>query len=91
MTIMFGRELKFHQVKKGLRVKGCDAGIMMKEEADTNWVNINGNIPAFLWYSVVVNEFGDRYIAGNTQDVNIQTYRYNKWENDRGSEEYSSN
>jgi len=78
--------LKFHTQKDGLMVKGCDAGIMMKEKADTNWVNINGNMPAFLWYSVVVNEFGDRYIAGNTQDVNIQTYRYNQWENDRGYE-----
>ncbi|WP_430812704.1 MULTISPECIES: LamG-like jellyroll fold domain-containing protein [unclassified Carboxylicivirga] len=78
--------LKFHPKKKGFKVKGCDAGIMMKEQADTNWVNINGNMPAFLWYSLVVNEFGDRYIAGNTQDVNIQTYRYNTWENDRGYE-----
>jgi photosystem II stability/assembly factor-like uncharacterized protein len=78
--------LKFHPRKKGWMVKGCDAGIMMKEAVDTNWVNINGNMPAFLWYSVVVNEFGDRYIAGNTQDVNIQTYRYNHWENDRGYE-----
>lgn len=78
--------LKFHPRKHHLMVKGCDAGIMKKEKADTNWVNINGNMPAFLWYSVVVNEFGDRYIAGNTQDVNVQTYRYNSWENDRGYE-----
>ena len=78
--------LKFHPAKKGFKVKACDAGIMMKEVADSNWVNINGNMPAFLWYSVVVNEFGDRYVAGNTQDVNIQTYRYNQWENDRGYE-----
>jgi len=78
--------LKFHPAKKGFKVKGCDAGIMMKDAADTNWVNINGNMPAFLWYSLVVNEFGERYIAGNTQDVNIQTYRYNQWENDRGYE-----
>ncbi|TKG96432.1 hypothetical protein EYV94_04055 [Puteibacter caeruleilacunae] len=78
--------LKFHPKKANFMVKGCDAGIMMKEKADTNWVNINGDMPAFLWYSVVVNEFGDRYVAGNTQDVNIQTYRYNKWENDRGYE-----
>ena len=78
--------LKFHPARKGFKVKGCDAGIMMKEEVDTNWVNINGNMPAFLWYSLVVNEFGDRYIAGNTQDVNIQTHRYNQWENDRGYE-----
>ncbi len=78
--------LKFHPAKKGFKVKACDAGIMMKEVADTNWVNINGNMPAFLWYSLVVNEFGDRYVAGNTQDVNIQTYRYNQWENDRGYE-----
>jgi len=78
--------IKFHPLKKGLRVKGCDSGILKKEIADTNWVNINGDMPAFLWYSIVVNEFGDRYISGNTQDVNIQTYRYNKWENDRGYE-----
>jgi photosystem II stability/assembly factor-like uncharacterized protein len=78
--------LKFHPTKQGFKVKGCDAGIMMKEKKDTNWVNINGDMPAFLWYSVVVNDFGERYIAGNTQDVNIQTYRYNKWENDRGYE-----
>ncbi len=78
--------VKFHPEKEGFVVKGCDAGIMYWEKADTNWVNINGNMPAFLWYSVVVNEFGDRYIAGNTQDVNIQTYRYNQWENDRGYE-----
>ena len=78
--------VKFHPAKEGFVVKGCDAGIMYWEKADTNWVNINGNMPAFLWYSVVVNEFGDRYVAGNTQDVNIQTYRYNQWENDRGYE-----
>ena len=78
--------LKFHPVKKGLMIKGCDAGIMRKETGDDNWININGSMPAFLWYSVVVNEFGDRYIAGNTQDVNIQTNRYNTWENDRGYE-----
>lgn len=78
--------LKFHPKKKGLMVKGCDAGIMMKNKGANNWTNINGDMPAFLWYSVVVNEFGDRYLAGNTQDVNIQTNRYNKWENDRGYE-----
>ncbi|MCL3781845.1 hypothetical protein EMN47_15780 [Prolixibacteraceae bacterium JC049] len=77
---------KFHPKKKGVLIKGCDAGIMKWGKQDTNWVNINGNMPAFLWYSVVVNELGDRYIAGNTQDVNIQTYRYGKWENDRGYE-----
>ena len=78
--------VKFHPKKKGFMVKGCDAGIMKQEVSDTNWVNINGDMPAFLWYSVVVNEFGDRYISGNTQDNSIQTYRYNKWENDRGYE-----
>jgi photosystem II stability/assembly factor-like uncharacterized protein len=78
--------VKFHPLLKGLMVKGCDAGIMKKELGDKNWININGNMPAVLWYSVVVNEFGDRYISGNTQDVNIQTYRYNTWENDRGYE-----
>jgi len=79
--------LKFHPKLKDFRVKGCDAGIMMKQEKRaTNWTNINGDLPAFLWYSIIVNEFGDRYIAGNTQDVNIQTNRYGGWENEAGYE-----
>ena len=78
---------KFHPREKGYYVKGCDAGIMMKTAAKhDNWTNINGDMPAFLWYSIIVNDFGDRYIAGNTQDVNIQTYRYGKWENEIGYE-----
>ena len=60
---------------------------MMKKEIHAkNWININGDMPAFLWYSIIVNEFGDRYIAGNTQDVNIQSYRYGRWENETGYE-----
>ncbi len=79
--------LKFHPALRGFRVKGCDAGIMMKKEIKaTNWTNVNGDMPAFLWYSIVVNEFGDRYIAGNTQDVNVQSYRYGRWENEIGYE-----
>ena len=79
--------LKFHPARRGFRVKGCDAGIMAKKEDKAeNWTNINGDMPAFLWYSIIVNEFGDRYIAGNTQDVNVQTYRYGRWENEIGYE-----
>ncbi len=79
--------LKFHPLEKGFMVKGCDAGIMMKtKNSHDNWTNINGDMPAFLWYSLVVNEFGDRYIAGNTQDVNIQSFRYGIWENEKGYE-----
>lgn len=79
--------LKFHPEKRGFRVKGCDAGIMsMTKDKAENWMNINGDMPAFLWYSIIVNEFGDRYIAGNTQDVNVQTYRYGSWENEIGYE-----
>ncbi|MBI9017413.1 MAG: hypothetical protein JEZ07_09155 [Phycisphaerae bacterium] len=79
--------LKFHPKLQGFKVKGCDAGIMRKvKDHQDNWTNINGDIPAFLWYSIVVNEFGDRYIAGNTQDVNIQTYRYGSWDNEIGYE-----
>lgn len=79
--------LKFHPKRRGFRVKGCDAGIMEKREDEAeNWTNINGDMPAFLWFSIVVNEFGDRYIAGNTQDVNVQTYRYGAWENETGYE-----
>ncbi len=79
--------LKFHPARRGFRVKGCDAGIMAKkEDRAKNWTNINGDMPAFLWYSIIVNEFGDRYIAGNTQDVNIQTHRYGRWENEIGYE-----
>ncbi len=79
--------LKFHPRLKDFRVKGCDAGIMMKrEKRATNWININGDMPAFLWYSIIVNEFGDHYLAGNTQDVNVQTNRYGRWENEAGYE-----
>jgi photosystem II stability/assembly factor-like uncharacterized protein len=79
-------EAKFHPKQKGLVFKACDGGLMRKEEADSNWVNINGNIPAFLWNSVAVNDFGDRYIAGNTQDDDVQFYRYNTWDNEDGYE-----
>ncbi|NWK57594.1 hypothetical protein HW115_18390 [Verrucomicrobiaceae bacterium N1E253] len=79
--------LKFHPAKRGFRVKGCDGGIMAKwEDKAANWTNISGDMPAFLWFSIIVNEFGDRYIAGNTQDLNVQTYRYGVWENEIGYE-----
>ncbi|MCK5834419.1 MAG: hypothetical protein KAG98_01635 [Lentisphaeria bacterium] len=79
--------VKFHPKLKGFYVKGCDAGIMKRtKEEPKAWTNINGDMPAFLWYSIIINEFGDRYLAGNTQDVNIQTNRYDFWENDNGYE-----
>lgn len=79
--------LKFHPAKRGFRVKGCDGGIMAKmEDRAKNWTNISGDMPAFLWFSIIVNEFGDRYIAGNTQDLNVQSHRYGVWENEIGYE-----
>ena len=51
-----------------------------------DWVNIHGNMGAMLFYDVRVNEFGDQAIIGNTQDIDIQTYRYGRWGNWRGYE-----
>ena len=78
--------LKFHPKVPGLFIKGCDAGTMQRSSKYKKWTNIHGDIPALLLLSISVNEFGDRYIAGNTQDTNIQTHRYGKWENETGYE-----
>lgn len=51
-----------------------------------DWVNISSNLGQMLFYGVRVNEFGDQAIIGNTQDIDVQTYRYGRWGNWRGYE-----
>lgn len=68
--------------------RGSDSGLLMIDE-DINggqWTNINGPMGNQLHYSIKVNEFGDQVMLGNTQDVDVQTYKYGRWENWRGYE-----
>lgn len=68
--------------------RGSDAGLLMKDKDINNheWTNINGTMGNQLHYSIKVNEFGDQTMLGNTQDVDVQTYRYGVWGSWRGYE-----
>lgn len=74
--------------KKGRVFRGSDGGMLMKA-SDVNghdWTNIGGNMGAMLFYRMAVNEFGDQAMMGNTQDINVQTFRYGRWGQYRGYE-----
>lgn len=68
--------------------RGSDSGVLMIDENINGhqWTNINGPMGNQLHYSIKVNEFGDQVMLGNTQDVDVQTYKYGRWENWRGYE-----
>lgn len=86
--------------KSGRVFRASDGGLFMHDpkisgqtnDADGNaialpdWVNIAGHMGQMLFYDVRVNEFGDQAIIGNTQDIDVQTYRYGRWGHWRGYE-----
>lgn len=57
-------------------------GVIQKQD----WVNISSKMGQMLFYDVRTNEFGDYAIIGNSQDIDVQTYRYGRWGNWRGYE-----
>ncbi|MBN2765767.1 MAG: hypothetical protein JXR27_05285 [Paludibacteraceae bacterium] len=68
--------------------RASDGGMLMIDPKINNgeWTNISGDMGQILFYRARVNEFGDNTIVGNTQDIDIQTYRYGRWGNWRGYE-----
>lgn len=82
--------------KNGRVFRGGDGGLFVHDpeisgQPGTNielkdWVNISSNLGQMLFYDVRVNEFGDQAIIGNTQDIDVQTYRYGRWGHWRGYE-----
>lgn len=74
--------------KSGRQFRGSDAGMLMldKELTGNTWVNIGSNMGNMMYYYVAVNEFGDQAMIGNTQDIDVQTWRYGRWGHWRGYE-----
>lgn len=74
--------------KSGRVFRGSDGGMLMIDPKinNGNWCQIGGDMGQMLFYHVAVNEFGDQVIAGNTQDIDGQTYRYGRWGSWRGYE-----
>jgi len=74
--------------KSGRIFRGSDGGMLMLDPNinDGNWVSIGGDMGQMLFYHIAVNEFGDQVMAGNTQDIDGQTYRYGRWTRWRGYE-----
>ncbi|MDE7153578.1 MAG: hypothetical protein K2O00_03925 [Muribaculaceae bacterium] len=74
--------------KTGRVFRGSDGGMLMLDPNINNgeWCQIGGDMGQMLFYHVAVNEFGDQCIAGNTQDIDGQTYRYGRWGSWRGYE-----
>lgn len=74
--------------KSGRVFRASDAGIFMKDPEinDHEWVNISGDMGQMLFYHFQVNEFGAASIIGNTQDIDLQTYRRGRWGKWRGYE-----
>ncbi len=79
--------------KSGRVFRGSDGGMLMIDptvRADSKgngiWTQIGGNMGQMLFYHIAVNEFGDQAMAGNTQDIDGQTYRYGRWGRWRGYE-----
>lgn len=74
--------------KTGRVFRGSDGGMLMLDPNINGgeWTQIGGDMGQMLFYHVAVNEFGDQVIAGNTQDVDGQTYRYGRWGHWRGYE-----
>lgn len=74
--------------KSGRVFRGSDGGMLMKD-LNVNahrWTNIGGNMGQMLFYRMAVNEFGDQAMIGNTQDIDVQTFRYGRWGQWRGYE-----
>lgn len=67
--------------KSGRVFRGCDGGLLMIDPAINNhrWTNIGNNANEMCNYRVQCNEFGDQVMISNTQDIDIQTYRYGRW------------
>ena len=80
--------VKYHPRYKSRVYKACDSGLYLRdpEAGIDDWLEITGDMNTMLFYSVKVNEFGDRYITGNTQDCDIQTFQYDEWQWVRGYE-----
>lgn len=78
--------LKGH--KSGRVFRGGDAGLIMKDSEINGykWTNISGNMGEMMFYTCATNEFGDFAVTGNTQDINIETYRGGRWGVSRGYE-----
>ncbi|MEG1838916.1 MAG: LamG-like jellyroll fold domain-containing protein [Bacteroidaceae bacterium] len=74
--------------KSGRVFRGSDGGMLMRDPTINggDWVNISGNMGQMLYYHMGVNEFGDQVMCSNTQDVDVQTYRYGRWGDYRGYE-----
>ena len=81
--------------KNGRVFRGGDGGLFVHDPKISgveqnigvpDWVNISSNLGQMLFYNVRVNEFGDQAIIGNTQDIDVQTYRYGRWGHWRGYE-----
>lgn len=81
--------------KSGKVFRGGDGGFFVHDPAisghesnigEHDWVNISSNMGQMLFYNVRTNEFGDQAIIGNTQDIDVQTYRYGRWGHWRGYE-----
>lgn len=68
--------------------RGSDGGMFMIDPNINGgeWTNIGSNMGQMLFYNIRTNEFGDQAIIGNTQDIDVQTYRYGRWGNWRGYE-----
>ena len=80
--------IKFHPLYKSRCFRACDGGLFVRdpENGYPDWTCIGGDMSAMLIYSVKVNEFGERYILGNSQDIDIQTFYEGSWRVDRGYE-----
>lgn len=79
--------------KSGRVFRGSDGGMLMvddnvraNKDGTGIWTQIGGNMGQMLFYHIAVNEFGDQVMAGNTQDIDGQTYRYGRWGRWRGYE-----
>ncbi len=68
--------------------RGSDGGMLMKDSEINGgeWTNIGGDMGQMLFYDLDTNEFGDLMVIGNTQDIDVQTYRDGRWGNWRGYE-----
>lgn len=75
--------------------RGGDGGFFVHDPAMSgegkqfpfaDWVNISSDMGQMLFYNIRCNEFGDQAIIGNTQDIDVQTYRYGRWGHWRGYE-----
>ena len=81
--------------KSGKVFRGGDGGFFVHDPDKSghitdigthDWINISSNLGQMLFYNVRTNEFGDQAIIGNTQDIDVQTYRYGRWGHWRGYE-----